>query len=160
MTVGESLTDLAELVPDQAILLDLDTADRDALIRAMADALAEAGIVDRDYAERCIARERENPTGLVTTGGSIALPHADPRAGEQMGVAIARPTTPVEFDAMADEGTVQARIVFLLAVAGGETHLEALAEVIDIVQDPERMSGLLAAATSEEVKRLLRRDSR
>lgn len=77
-----------------------------------------------------------------------------------MGVAIARPTTPVEFDAMADEGTVQARIVFLLAVAGGETHLEALAEVIDIVQDPERMSGLLAAATPEEVKRLLRRDSR
>lgn len=158
MTVGESLTDLAELVPDQAILLDLDTADRDALIRAMSDALHSAGLVDPDYADRCIQREREFPTGLETTGGCIALPHADPREGERMGIAIARPTAPVEFGAMADEGTVPARLVFLLAVAGGETHVEALAEVIEIVQDPERMAGLMAATTPQEVKRLLRRN--
>src|SRR5690606_24606303 len=150
MTVGESLTDLAELVPDQAILLDLDAADRDALIRAMSDALHSAG--------RCSQREREFPTGLETTGGCIALPHADPREGERMGIAIARPTAPVEFGAMADEGTVPARLVFLLAVAGGETHVEALAKVIEIVQDPERMAGLMAATTPQEVKRLLRRN--
>src|SRR5690606_41512660 len=101
MTVGESLTDLAELVPDQAILLDLDTPDRDALIRAMADALAEAGVVDRDYAERCIARARENPTGLVTTGGSIALPHADRRARQQMDDDVARTHPPGEFQPLA-----------------------------------------------------------
>ncbi|HLT96329.1 MAG TPA: PTS sugar transporter subunit IIA [Acidimicrobiia bacterium] len=154
------MTNLAELVPDRAILLDVDADDSDALIVAMSEALADAGIVERDYAERCIARERTNPTGLVTAAGSIALPHADPREGEKMGIAVARPSSPVEFGAMADEGTVDAKVVFLLAVAGGEAHLDALAEVIDIVQDPDRMAGLLTAQEPEDVKQLLRRNPR
>src|SRR5690606_20911904 len=158
MTVGERLTDLAELVPNQPIHRDRGVADRDALQRAMSGALQSVGLVDADDGERYGQGERELYTGLETPGGCLALRHADPREGERMGIAIARPTAPVEFGAMADEGTVPARLVFLLAVAGGETHVEALAKVIEIVQDPERMAVLMAATTPQEVKRLLRRN--
>src|SRR5690606_25172675 len=92
----------------------------------MSEALADAGIVERDYAERCIARERTNPTGLVTAAGSIAPPHADPQAGEKMGIAVARPSSPVESGAIADEGTADAKVAFVLAVAGGDAELDGL----------------------------------
>src|SRR5690606_39417945 len=110
--------------------------------------------------ERRLPRERTHPAGLRPRAGQLPLPLGGPAAGEKMGIAVARPSSPVEFGAMADEGTVDAKVVFLLAVAGGEAHLDALAEVIDIVQDPDQMAGLLTAQEPEDVKQLLRRNPR
>lgn len=151
------MSSLVSLIPEGAILLDVEAEDDHSLIALMADALVSAGKVGPGYSARCIEREVTNPTGLVTAGGSIAIPHAELAEGDTAAIAVVRPSRPVTFRAMADEGTVDVEVAFLLALPAGEPHLEALSEVIDLGQDPDRMTAIRAAKQPDDVRRAMER---
>ncbi|MPZ54370.1 MAG: hypothetical protein GEU79_16865 [Acidimicrobiia bacterium] len=149
------LADLSDLVVDDAILLGVEASDAAALISEMADALVEAGMVGEGYGDRCLERERTDPTGLETIGACIAIPHAELAEGDTPAVAIARPRNPVTFGAMAEEGTVDAAVVLMLALPGGEAHIEALGQVVELGQDPVRMRAIMNATGPDEVRNAL-----
>lgn len=150
------MTELKDLVAEGAILLDIEACDDRSLIAVMADALVGAGVVGTGYGKRCIDREGTNPTGLETIGGNIAIPHAEPDEGDTPAIAIARLAAPISFGAMAEPGqSVDAAIVFMLALPGGEAHLDALGRVVELAQDPVRMSAIMEARDPAGVRAAL-----
>lgn len=117
---------------ERNILLEIQAADCEAVIRMLARRLEETGYVDSGYADAVLAREREYPTGLPTDDVITALPHASYSGIYKTGVAVARLKEPVTFCNMADGSEeLPVRLVFLLASAsGGDAHLEDLQELM------------------------------
>ena len=143
---------LRALVQHGAVVLDVDMADDEDAIRVLADSLIDVGVVEPGYGERCIERERTDPTGLPAAGGPIAIPHGDPSAVRRPAVAIGRPSRPVRFRQMADpDEHVDAALVFLLALPAGRKQVSALRQVALLAGDVERMRALLEARDGDAV---------
>lgn len=104
-------------------------------IRLCGDALEKAGCVTGAFAQGCIDREADYPTGLCTQI-PVALPHCKSDAILHSALCYLRLNEPVEFRRMDDdELTVSTRHVFNLAIAPGD-HLEFLARTMQVLQDP------------------------
>jgi PTS system fructose-specific IIC component len=138
-----------------ADLVRLDTAlgsDKDAVIRALARVVADAGRAsDVDQlVEDVFAREAKSATGLP---GGIAIPHCRTSGVDEPTLAFARLRPAVDFGAK--DGP--ADLVFLIAApAGGDnTHLQLLTKLARALVKPAFTDALRAAATPDEVVALV-----
>lgn len=138
------------------ILLDVEAADWQTVIRKAVSCLAENGYVEPRYADDVIAREREYPTGLPTEEVITALPHANSDAVRKTGVCVIRLAKPVAFRNMGDPDEIlQAELVFVLAnAAGADAHLEDLQELMDCFSRVGFLRDLKNAADQDELIRI------
>ncbi|MBX3194764.1 MAG: PTS sugar transporter subunit IIA [Schumannella sp.] len=150
---------LAALVRPDAVLLRPTAPDAEQLIRALAMPLVRAGDARPSMPAAAIEREREHPTGLLLSpdGPNAAIPHADREHVVRSAVAIAVLDDPVGFHRMdAPAERIPVRLVILLALADADSQLAALREVGAILQDPDRVAGILAARDTSGVLAALR----
>lgn len=110
---------LAELLDAKCIMLGIPPLSKEELIRGMVDRLAEAGLVDSvaPVVRALLDRERVMSTGV---GGGVALPHAQSSAVKDFAVAFARPSEPVDFEALDGEPV---RVLFMVVGPGDRTGL-------------------------------------
>lgn len=126
---------------EKVIALEGRAEDREEAIRLCGQALSRAGIAEDAFAEGCVRREREYPTGICTDV-PVAIPHCKSDAILQSGVCYLRLEEPVEFGRMDDdEETVMTRSIFNLAITAGD-HLEFLQKMMSIVGDEEFVAEL------------------
>ena len=94
-----------------------------------------------------ILRERESSTGI---GSGVAIPHAHEDSIRREVLVIGRSKTGIEFDAIDGE---LVHIVALLATPKKHQsrHMELLASLSRLLQDPDVRSSLLAATDAEAV---------
>lgn len=105
-------------------------------IRLCGEKLEQAGCVTSAFAQGCIDRERDFPTGLCTEV-PVALPHCKSDAIVRSALCYLRLREPVKFRRMDDdERVVETRHIFNLAIAPGD-HLEFLARTMQVLQDPQ-----------------------
>lgn len=105
-------------------------------IRLCGAALESAGYVTDAFAQGCIDREANYPTGICTQI-PVALPHCKSEAILKSALCYARLAEPVEFRRMDDdEETVKTRHIFNLAIAPGD-HLEFLAKTMQLLADDQ-----------------------
>jgi len=143
---------LTDLVLAEHVAVNLSAGSSESIIRSLSALLEASGAVRSGYAEACVAREEEHPTGLPTPGMAVAIPHADPDLVERAAIAVAIPDRPVAFAQMGDPAVeLQAGAVFLLALPDAQGQLSALRRVATFVQDPDRLQALVAAGTPDEV---------
>lgn len=103
-------------------------------IRLCGAALERAGYVTDAFAQGCIDREVNYPTGICTEI-PVALPHCKSEAILKSAICYARLDTPVSFRRMDDdEESVKTRHVFNLAIAPGD-HLEFLSKTMQLLAD-------------------------
>lgn len=137
-------------------LVSLDTglgADKAAVIRSLAArVVAQGRATDAAalYADAW-AREEKDETGLP---GGIAIPHAKSPAVTVPSLAFARLKPGVDFGA--SDGP--ADLVFLIAAPAGadEAHLAVLSKLARSLMREEFTGGLRAAATEDDVVRIVR----
>lgn len=97
-------------------------------------ALVEQGCVTDRFAQDCLDREADYPTGICTKI-PVALPHCKSDAILKSALCYLRLTEPVEFRRMDDdEQTVLTRHIFNLAIAPGD-HLEFLSKTMQLLSD-------------------------
>lgn len=138
---------------EKVIALEGRADGREEAIRLCGQALCRAGIAEDAFAEDCIRREREYPTGICTDI-PVAIPHCRSDAILQSGVCYLRLEEPVEFGRMDDdEETVMTRSIFNLAITAGD-HLDFLQKMMSIVGDEEFVAEL-ERADIEDVPELL-----
>jgi PTS system mannitol-specific IIA component len=121
-------------------------------VRACGELLVELGAADPEYVATMLDREDEISTYI---GEGVAIPHAT-LAGRAF----------VRRDALAVVGLAEpvdwgggARVVLCVAIAAvGEGHLDILADLAEVLLDPERAAALRDAREAGEVIRLLRPD--
>ncbi|WP_018824802.1 PTS sugar transporter subunit IIA [Salinispora arenicola] len=136
------------LLAPEAVRLDEHAANRDDAIRRCGGVLVEIGAVDPAYVTAMLDREQSISTYV---GAGVAIPHGT-TAGK---AAIRRDALAVvRFPAGVDWGGNHVTTCVTIA-AQGDGHIELLADLAELLLDPERARALHEAADPDDVRRLL-----
>jgi mannitol PTS system EIIA component len=138
----------AGLLEARGVRLGEHAADRTDAVRRCGRLLIEIGAVEPAYVEAMLDRERDISTYV---GEGVAIPHAT-LAGKRSvlrdALAVVKLAEPVDW-----EGN-QVSVCVAIA-ARGDGHLAILAELAEILLDPERARALREADAVDDVIRLL-----
>ncbi|MBA4496357.1 PTS sugar transporter subunit IIA [Paenactinomyces guangxiensis] len=131
------------IIEEDLILLGFSAKNKEELLTALSQRLLEKGYVVPDYTDAVLAREKQYPTGLQIGPIGVAIPHTDSKYVKQTKIAVCVPDQPVTFELMGeDSGTVDADMVFLLAINNSEDHLKFLQQLMAVFQNQPLLSQL------------------
>jgi mannitol PTS system EIIA component len=142
------MAEAADLLDRRAIRLDETAANRDDAIRRCGEALVGIGAVDPAYVEAMLARERSISTYV---GEEVAIPHGtleSKTAVHRDALAVLR------FPDGVDWGGYPVRLCVAIA-AQGDGHVDLLAELAEILLDPDRAAALRSATDADQVIALM-----
>lgn len=118
-------------------------------IALCAGELRKHNLVEDDFLNACVAREKEYPTGLECELG-VAIPHTTADHVLENAYCVLRLPQPVPFYRMDDaEEQVDVHYVFNLAIADPQKQLDTLRAIMRIVQDGEYMRACEALPLDE-----------
>ena len=142
-----------DLLDEELVFMDVEAADADSLLRALAAAAQEKGYVKEGYADAVLEREHLYPTALPTEVLKIAVPHSMDRDQVVSPVIIvATLKHPVNFKEMGDGvRDVPVDIVFMLAVCGSKDQLTILQKIVGLFSDVPAMTALKRADSRSEL---------
>ncbi len=147
MTLSEIIT---------VTLDDLESTDKNDVIREMIDGLIAAGQIDADSREKVIraVREREK-TGSTGIGNGIGVPHARHDSLDKLVGAFARSTGGIQFDALDGEPVY---LVFMLLSSKALTsqHLDALKCISRFHREEKYCKFLRHAKDKTEIRELFK----
>ena len=139
-------------LPDAAIDLGVHAADWRAAVRFAGTALRRSGATRDSYTDRMIQVVDEFGAYIVIAPG-LALAHARPGPDVLAdGLSVVTLSTPVTFGHPHNDPV---GVVIGLAVATPEAHVNSVAELANVFNDPQSISKLANAATPSDVWRVL-----
>ncbi|GAA3158080.1 fructose-specific PTS transporter subunit EIIC [Blastococcus jejuensis] len=141
------------LITTDLVALDADLgADKGAVVRRLAELVAAAGrATDADALQTdVLAREAQAATGLP---GGIAIPHCRSAAVTEASLAFARLSPKVDFGA--PDGPADLAFLIAAPAHGDADHLTLLTALARALVRPEFVASLRAAASDEEIVRLV-----
>ena len=147
---------LGSLTDPQLIFPDLPGEDVEGVLRALAQAVADRGLVDD--AERLYAKLQEREQlGSTGIGAGVAIPHCKLKGLERPILAVGIKDRPVDF------GAVDAKPVrlFFLVVSPNDSpavHLQVLAAISRWVKADRHVDRILALHDRQEIYELLQRE--
>jgi PTS system ascorbate-specific IIA component len=142
------VSQLSDLIPPSAILLDSEAADWREAIRASGELLVAAGATEAAYTEAMIRTVEEHGPYIVIAPG-FALAHSRPDASvHRTALSFVRLADPIAFGNAANDPVT---LVMALAAADSSAHRAALASLAGVLADPERRRALDEARTSDQV---------
>ena len=139
---------VASLLDPAAIRLDARAADREAAIRLTGQALVDSGAVGPAYIDTMLERERSVSTYI---GEGVAIPHGTLASRD---VVRRDALSFLRFPAGVDWGGERVSVCIGIAAAGNG-HVAILAQLAEVLMDPDRAAALRGAADPAEVSRLL-----
>lgn len=114
--------------------------------------LLKEGCVKENFAQSCIDRENNYPTGLPTAL-PVAIPHSEERDSVlEQAVCLLRLAKPVKFRNMENiEEEIEVDAVLHLAIKEGEVQLKALQSTISLFQD-KNFTDLFRKCSEDELR--------
>lgn len=144
------------MIDERLILLNLEAANTEAVIRALGARMEATGYVKASWAEAVLARERVYATGLPTEV-PVGLPHTDIEHCLQPAIAVATLAQPVTWGMMGDPAqSVSVQTVFALSIVQPQEQVKTLTRLIDFCQKPENLQELRNTATVAQAAELMR----
>lgn len=140
-----------EILDQRVIDLNMETVNKDEVIRHLAGLLRDAGYIEdlEGYINDVYLRETEGITGI---GNHVAIPHGKSPYVEQVGIAVGRTKHMVEWESYDGE---PADLFFLFAVPadseGARDHLRLIAELAAKLGNDTTLGMLRAARTYEDL---------
>jgi len=146
---------MCRLLEEENVIMDLQGNTKEGIIEEMLDLLIRNGKVkDRESALKAILdRERKMSTGMQH---GIAIPHGktDSLTGAKLVTALGLKKAGVDFGAL-DGKPSTIFIMTLSPLNRTGPHIQFLAEMSQILNDPQKREGILQATTTQEVMALL-----
>ena len=144
---------IMEILVKEAVILDLESKEKPAVLEQLAGALAgaEPGIEAGRLLEVLIDRESLQSTGI---GDGVAIPHGKVPGLSRLLASFARSRDGLDFESIDGEKT---HLFFLLVVPehSGGLHLKALARISRFFRDAAFRKALMEAETQEDVIRAI-----
>src|SRR4029077_13248448 len=149
-----SMSQIAELLPAENILLDVDAGSKASLFDAVG-ALFEArhGLSRRLIVESLLAREKLGSTGL---GQGIAIPHGRIRGLSLAQGAFVRLRSPIPFDAPDGKPVAQV-FVLLVPEHATEQHLQLLSELAQMFSETRFRESLATPTDAASLRAVFER---
>src|SRR5438552_5833592 len=145
----------SEFVVRDAIIAELKSADRDAVLRELVSALAESGALPEaavdEVVEALIKREKNGSTGF---GKGVAVPHVKHPRIKKMAATIGRSAGGVDFAAL-DHQPVYSVVLLLSPENQPQQHLQAMNIVFTNLQKDTFRRFLRQSSTREAIADLL-----
>lgn len=143
-------------IDEKNVVLNLEASDYKEAIKALVEVMASNGLVELEYYDHVIKREKKFPTGLPTEGIKVAIPHANSQSIITPSFAIGILKRPVDFMNMADpDEKLSVSIVFLIANKDSGDHLKTLQTFMQCFSDEELLDELVATKTEQEVSNII-----
>lgn len=134
LTASKISIHLCDIINPNLIKIDVQALDWEAAIRLSAAPLLKENYISRDYIETIVANTKKDGPFMVITK-SVALPHARPADGvKKLGLSLVRLKQPVEFGSKENDPV---KYVFCLAAEDNKKHLDAMAELVEILSDSD-----------------------
>jgi mannitol/fructose-specific phosphotransferase system IIA component (Ntr-type) len=146
---------LKDFIVNEAIVPQLQAADRDGVIRELVQSLASAGAISDALVEEVTAalvkREQKGSTGF---GKGVAVPHTQHARIDKMVGTIGRSTAGIDFAAL-DHQPVYSVVLLLSPENHPQQHLQAMNIVFSNLQKDMFRRFLRQSTTREAISDLL-----
>jgi len=134
------------------VLLSLAAQNKEEAITKLSNLLLEQGYVKDSFVQAVLEREKVFATGLPTVNVKVAIPHTDVEHVIRPALAVGILKEPVEFQEMGSpENTIQAEIIFLLAMTDPQAQLSLLQKLVQLFQTEGLLLAVKKAKSPEEV---------
>lgn len=140
---------ITDILQKELICVPLQASDKTAAITELVDLLQEQGqLTDRDQVLNAVLmREHTRSTGI---GQGLAVPHGKSHGCDKLTMAIGRPATPIDFDAVDSK---PCNMIVLLASPVDQTgpHIQALASISRLWLNERFRNDLFQASSAEDI---------
>ncbi|MCH3947811.1 MAG: PTS sugar transporter subunit IIA [Olsenella sp.] len=134
------------------VLLNVDADSCEEVLHMVSSHLLGEGKVKQSYEEHLIDREREYPTGLALGDINVAIPHTDYQYANTTQLLVATLKMPVEWHNMEDsDETIPVSAVVLSVFDKPEHQLEALQQIIGVLQNQELVARIVTSDSAQQV---------
>lgn len=144
---------LSELLTENMIKVNVEADNWEEAVRKSGEILVTNECVEAKFVDAMVETVKEMGAYIVIVPG-IALPHARPENGvKKMGMSLVKLETPLNFGSKENDPV---NVVISLAAIDNHSHLKALATLVNLFNDEERVEILKSAQTIEEILPLLK----
>lgn len=146
---------MKDVLMNNEILIDIHPNSWEDAIQNVAQPLLIEGIITQKYIDSMIKSVKEYGPYIVI-GKHLALAHARPEDGaNKLGVSVATISEGVEFG---NDEMDPVKIIFCLSAVDSYSHLNIMRELVELINEEEKVQQLIAAKSVEEFKALLFED--
>lgn len=139
---------LKEILKESLIKANVPIPSKTEAITLAGQLLLENDLIEERYIQAMLDNVEKNGNYIVIAPG-IAMPHARPEEGvKQIGMSIVTLAEPIVFGHKTNDPV---RLVIGLCATDHESHLKALAELIEILAQAETIHKILNAKSSKEI---------
>ena len=139
---------ISQLIEDRVYFKDQMSSWEDA-IKTAAKPLLEEGFIKPEYIDAMIENVNQNGAYMIIVPG-FAMPHARPECGAiKTGMSVLHLEKPVVFP---DDQEV--KVLLVLAAADANVHLDAMADLAEILIDDDKMEQLFKAKEEQQIKEI------
>ncbi|MFC1634841.1 PTS sugar transporter subunit IIA [Planctomycetota bacterium] len=146
---------LSDFICFEAMVPELQAADRDGVIIELISLLDKAGMFGKvkssEIQKEMIKREKEASTGM---GKGVAVPHVKHKAVKDVVAAIGLSSVGIDFSAL-DKQPVYSIILLVSPKENPDRHLQAMESVFTHLQREKFRKFLRQCRTSEQIKDLV-----
>lgn len=143
---------LKDILKDSHILLNQECNNWKEAIAKSADALLASEVIEERYIDAMIKSVEEYGPYIVV-GKHLALAHARPEDGvNELGISVMTLKEPVVFG-NSDNDPV--KIIFCLAAVDSYSHLNLMKNLIELINDPEKLDKLTASQDKDSFNNIL-----
>ena len=143
---------LRDALSADAVEVDFMAVDRDEAVGEAGRLLVATGRASAGYMDAMVSNARSNGTYIVVSPG-IAFPHARSEDGAlNIGFSVIVLSKPVNFGHPSNDPV---RVVVGMCAVDRQSHLQALGELVEILNDPRRVDSIVHATSRKEVMRAL-----
>lgn len=145
------------LLNEEFIILDYEAADKESLLRGLANILEEKGYVKDTYIDGVLQREEEFPTGLNTPGVGVAIPHTYAKHVKKPTILVAKLKNSVVFKEMgSDINEVEAKLIFMLAIKNPDQQVKTLSKLMSIFSNEQILLNIYNSHEKSEINSILK----
>ena len=147
------MTKISELLPRSAVVLDLHSKEKFAVIDELVRPLVAAGAIteESEFVSAIVRRENMESTGI---GLGVAIPHARTKAVSSIVLAFGRSDSGVDFNSLDGKPS---HLIFLIAAPEEQKteYIMTLARLSKLLRKDEVRIGLNKAGSPDEVVRVI-----
>lgn len=139
---------LTEFIEDRIYFEERMDSWEDAIKKAAAP-LLDQGFIKTEYIDAMIDNINKNGAYMIIVPG-FAMPHARPECGAvKTGMSVLHLKEPIVFP-----GDQEVQVLLALAAADANVHLDAMADLAEILIDDDKMEQLFDAKEASQIKKV------
>lgn len=142
---------IKEFLRRDLVINDLEARSVEEVFGKISPILLEGGFVEKSFLNGLVDRESKFPTGLLLGKYNVAIPHTDAVHVKNPAIAIATLKSPVEFNSMDGNGSVNVNIVFTMALNEPHSQILMLQQLMFLIQNESVLENMIQAKDSDEV---------